>query len=106
MERMNSDVNNLLQKYLNGTITESEGEELFAWLKEHAPEEEDGIETILKAQYDSSFTETQQISSDASRRIMAKLMQSVEAMESEKIQAPVLPLRHRWTRYAAAAAVV
>ncbi len=56
MERMNSDVNNLLRKYLNGTITEPEGEELFAWLREHAPEEEEGIELLLKEYYDSSFT--------------------------------------------------
>ena len=106
MERMNSDVNNLLQKYLDGTITEPEGEELFAWLKEHAPEEEDGIETILKAQYDSSFTEGKLISDNASERIRAKLMQSVDALDNDPAQTPVVPIRRRWTRYVAAAAVL
>lgn len=106
MERMNSDVNNLLQKYLNGTITEPEGEELFAWLKEHAPEEQEGIETILKANYDSSFKEAKQIGEDASERIRTKLMQSVDALENETTQTPVVSIRRRWTRYAAAAAVL
>lgn len=99
---MNSDVNDLFRKYLNGTITEPEGEELFAWLKEHAPEEQDGLEAILKNSYDSSFTERWQISDDASERIRAKLMHSLDATE----QVPVVPMRRRWMRYAAAAAVL
>lgn len=106
MERMNSDVNNLLQKYLNGTITEPEGEELFAWLKEHAPEEQEGIDTILKESYNSSFTEEKQISDDASERIHAKLMQSVEALDNDPAQTPVVSIRRRWTRYAAAAVLL
>ncbi|MGN6418134.1 MAG: FecR family protein [Pseudobacter sp.] len=104
MERMNSDVNNLLRKYLNGTITEPEGEELFAWLREHAPEEQEGMEALLKETYDSSFTEGTIISTDASERILAKLNGSLDAAETPT--ASVVPIRRSWLRYAAAAAVL
>lgn len=104
MERMNSDVNNLLRKYLNGTITEPEGEELFAWLREHAPEEQEGMEALLKETYDSSFTEGTKISENASERILAKLNSSLDAVAGQEL--PVVPMRSRWVRYAAAAAVL
>lgn len=103
MERMNSDVNNLLRKYLNGTITEPEGEELFAWLKEHAPEEQEGIEPILKEYYDSSFTKGNQISEEASERILAKLNRSLDASATG---VTVMHKRRTRIRYAAAAAVL
>jgi transmembrane sensor len=103
MERMNSDVNNLLRKYLNGTITEPEGEELFAWLREHAPEEEEGIELLLKEYYDSSFTNGKQISDEASERILAKLNRS---LDGNIIATPVVTMRRSRIRYAAAAAIL
>lgn len=101
---MNSDVNNLLRKYLDGSITEPEGEELFAWLRDNGIEEEEGIEALLKETYDSSFTEKKKLTDEASERIHAKLMQSVDTLATS--ETTVISMRRNFARYVAAAAVL
>ncbi|WP_161596908.1 FecR family protein [Chitinophaga vietnamensis] len=88
----------MLQKYLDGTITDGEGEVLFAWLKENPVGEDTDLEPLLEAAYRRSFGEPPALSPAASARILNRLMESTAA--------PVVSLRRPWRRYAAAVALL
>lgn len=95
----------LLQKYLDGTLTGPESEVLFAWLKENpAAADSEAMESMLQASYDASFAEPAALPPGATQRILDRLMVSVAAEDTAVVQ---LPLRRRtWVRYAAAAVLV
>ncbi|MFX1708943.1 FecR domain-containing protein [Chitinophaga sp. CC14] len=92
----------LLQKYLDGTITEPESTALFALLKENDMEDNEALETLLQRVYDQSFTEAPALSGDASQRILHRLLAAVEDNNKET------PVRRipSWWRYAAAAVLI
>lgn len=90
----------LLQKYLDGTITESESAALFELLKENAIEDNEALETLLQRVYDQSFAEPPVLSGEASQRILQRLQAAVEDRN--------VPVRRipSWWRYAAAAILI
>lgn len=92
----------LLQKYLDGTISEPESKELFERLKENAIEDNAALDALLQKVYNESFTEAPVISVEASRRILERLVTVVRPAHTE---APVRRM-HSWWRYAAAAVLV
>ncbi|NLR82379.1 FecR family protein [Chitinophaga eiseniae] len=98
MEPKNFPVADLLQKYLDGTLTDAESIALFAWLKENPVEEDTQLEPLLEAVYHRSFGEPPALSPAASARILNRLMESTAT--------PVVPLRRPWLRYAAAAVLI
>ena len=98
MEPKNFPVADLLQKYLDGALTDAESIALFAWLKENPVEEDAQLEPLLEAEYHRSFGEPPALSPAASARILNRLMESTAT--------PVVPLRRQWLRYAAAAVLI
>lgn len=95
----------LLQKYLDGTITEPESGELFAWLKENpAAVENEAMEQLLQANYDASFEAPAALPAGASQRILDRLIVSVAAEDTGVVQLPLW--RRSWVRYAAAAVLI
>ncbi|NML39879.1 DUF4974 domain-containing protein [Chitinophaga sp. G-6-1-13] len=95
----------LLQKYLDGTITEPESEVLFAWLKENpAAVENEAMEEMLQANYKVSFEGPVALPPGASQRILDRLMVSVAAEDTGVVRLPLW--RRSWVRYAAAAVLV
>ncbi|MEV4887184.1 FecR family protein [Chitinophaga ginsengisegetis] len=92
----------LLQKYLDGTITEAEGTALFELLKEKDIEDNAALEALLLQVYDQSFAEPPALSGDASQRILHRLLAAVEDSNKE------VPVRRipSWWRYAAAAVLI
>jgi ferric-dicitrate binding protein FerR (iron transport regulator) len=107
MEPNNFPVTDLLQKYLNGTITETESAGLFALLRERAPENDGNVEAILQQAFDASFTEQPALSADASKRILDRLMVSMENTQTPVWEdKPVRRLNRPWVRYAAAAVLL
>lgn len=99
MEPNNFPVKDLLQKFLDGVITDAESEALFAWLKENpAAAESPELESLLEEVYHRSFEEPPALSPAAGARILDRLMESTAA--------PVVPMRRRWIPYAAAAALL
>lgn len=95
----------LLQKYLDGTITELESETLFAWLKENPAAVETDMEAVLRGTYDTAFETPIPLSDGGSQRILDRLMVSVAAEEAPVVYR--LPLwRRSWVRYAAAAIII
>ncbi len=98
MEPNNFPVSDLLQKFLDGTITDTESETLFAWLKEHPSENNPELEALLEKNYQRSFEEPPALTTAAGSRILQRLMESTAT--------PVVPIRRRWIPYAAAVAVL
>ncbi|MBC9909533.1 FecR domain-containing protein [Chitinophaga varians] len=95
----------LLQKYLDGTMTEPESGVLFAWLKENpAAVENEAMEQLLQANYDASFAAPTALPAGAGQRILDRLMVSVAAADTGVVQLPLW--RRPWVRYAAAAVLV
>lgn len=96
----------LLQKYLDGTITEPESGVLFAWLKENpaAAEEDEVMEKLLQANYNASFGEPAAVPADASQRILDRLMVSMATEDTAVVRLPLW--RRSWVRYAAAAVLL
>ncbi|MEI3802650.1 MULTISPECIES: FecR family protein [unclassified Chitinophaga] len=92
----------LLQKYLDGTITEAEGTALFELLKKKDIEDNAALEALLQQVYDQSFAEPPALSGDASQRILHRLLAAVEDNNKE------VPVRRipSWWRYAAAAVLI
>lgn len=109
MERNKFPAADLLQKYLNGSITEAEGITLFEWLKENPIQNDAGMEELLHTVYDQSFAEEQKISADAGRRVLSRLLDAVNQPGIPEEQAVIrsMPAKRRpWLRYAAAAILV
>lgn len=99
MEPNNFPVKDLLQKFLDGTITDTESETLFAWLKENpVATESPELESLLEEAYHRSFEEPPALLPGAGNRILNRLMESTAT--------PVVPMRKRWLPYAAAAALL
>ncbi|MBV8251906.1 MAG: FecR domain-containing protein [Chitinophaga sp.] len=98
MEPNNFPVKDLLQKFLDGTITETESEALFAWLKENPAENNPEVEQVLEKNYQRAFEEQPALTPAAGNRILHRLLDSTAA--------PVMPIRRRWLPYAAAAAIL
>ncbi|RBL90158.1 FecR family protein [Chitinophaga flava] len=93
----------LLQKYLDGVISETESTALFAWLRENPSENNEALEVVLQEAYDGSMKEKPALSADASQRILNRLMVSINETESVR----TIPfLRRTWVRYAAAAVLL
>ncbi|HEY8956487.1 FecR family protein [Chitinophaga sp.] len=92
----------LLQKYLDGSISEPESKELFERLKENAIEDNAALDALLQKVYNESFTEAPAISAEASRRILERLVATVQPVHTET------PVRRMpsWWRYAAAAVLI
>ena len=73
----NNPYNELLHKFLDGTIAERESHDLFTWLNENAPGSIPELESTLKNTYCESFANTPKIIPSASDRILQKLMTSI-----------------------------
>ena len=114
MEPKNIPASDLLKKYLDGSITESESMELFAFLKEQAPENNVAFEELLQKVYSESFAEKPALTEAASQRILDRLLGSVnhsaEVMTTAETTATPVHrvhfLRRSWLRYAAAAVLL
>jgi len=100
----------LLQKYLDGTITEPESIALFAFIREHSIEGNTSLEEVLQKNYQEAFTSPAGLSIEARKRILDKLMIATEVTDTGSAPGDsgtaVVPLRRRWWHYAAAAAIV
>lgn len=106
----------LLQKYLEGTITEPESQALFAWLQGNSMENDPAFEALLQQVYQQSFAEKPALSADAGKRILMRLIASTEGSVNvnnttvaDTVVVPVHRvhlLRRSWFRYAAAAVLV
>ncbi|MBC9932865.1 FecR family protein [Chitinophaga qingshengii] len=94
----------LLQKYLDGTITEPESETLFAWLKENPAAVETDMEAVLRGNYDAAFENPIPLTAGGSQRILDRLMVSMAA-EEEPVEHRLPLWRRTWVRYAAAAII-
>ncbi len=92
----------LLQKYLDGTISEPESGELFERLKHNAIEDNAALEALLQKVYNQSFTEAPVISADASRRILERLVTAVQ-LDKPETRVRRMP---SWWRYAAAVLII
>ncbi|RAJ76778.1 FecR protein [Chitinophaga dinghuensis] len=98
MEPNNFPVTDLLQKFLDGTISDTESETLFAWLKENPAADHPELESVLEKNYRRSFEEPPALTAAAGNRILQRLIESTAA--------PVVPIRRRWMPYAAAVALL
>lgn len=104
----------LLRKYLDGTITEQESVELFAFLKENPIADNEAFDTLLQSVYQQSFTEKPALTGEISQRILDRLLASVQTSTENNevagtVAAPVHRvhfLRRSWFRYAAAAVLI
>lgn len=110
MEPNKPSLADLMQRYLNGTITEPESRELFALLKEKATDNDPGLEAALQEAYESAFEGNPVLAGETSTRILDRLMVSIEdhteaqgTIAGEVRHIPLL--RRLWLRYAAAAVV-
>jgi transmembrane sensor len=98
----------LLQKYLDGSMTEAEGIALFEWLKENSIEGDAGIEELLHSVYEQSLAEKPGISAEAGRRILSGLLDTMnkEIPAEQALIHPMPAKRRPWMRYAAAAILI
>ncbi len=99
----------LLQKYLDGTISEPESEVLFAFIRENSVEGDTNLEEVLQKAYQQAFAAPDELSIEARKRILDKLMITTSAPEiisdPEVSRTVVHTLRRRWWRYVAAAVI-
>ncbi|MBO9728517.1 MAG: FecR domain-containing protein [Chitinophaga sp.] len=105
MEPIRSSLADLLQRYLDGTITTPESEMLFAALRENRMEEDAGLEAVLHENYDAAFAQKPVLTADMSRQILDRLLLSINHTIEDETR-PVPLLRRLWFRYAAAAVMI
>jgi transmembrane sensor len=102
MESSNYSATDLLQKYLDGTITEPESKVLFEWLKENTVDRNPAMEALLEKVYAQSFTEQPALNAAASQRILDRLLKATDHKEVEIPVRRISLLQRPWVRYAAA----
>ncbi|WP_127131510.1 FecR family protein [Pseudoflavitalea rhizosphaerae] len=98
----------LLWKFLDGTITEEESYALAAYLKSGAAEKDPEFEKVLQQLYLQSSNAVP-MSAEAAKRVLQRLLKSIQQQLSEKYPAPVHRvhlLNRAWFRYAAVAVLV
>lgn len=103
----------LLWKFIDGTITEPESYELSAYLQTGEAEHDPEFEAVLRKVY-MVASEAPAMSDEASKRVLQRLMRSIQQQLTDKFPAAEKPapvhrvhfLRQAWFRYASAAALV
>ncbi|QEC41273.1 hypothetical protein FSB84_06045 [Pseudobacter ginsenosidimutans] len=98
----------LLWKFLDGTITEEESYALSAYMQSGAAEKDPEFENVLQQVYLQS-SNAAPMSKEAAKRVLQRLLRSIQQQLSEKYPAPVHRvhlLNIAWFRYAAAAVLV
>ncbi|MGN6421133.1 MAG: FecR family protein [Pseudobacter sp.] len=101
----------LLWKFINGTITEPESHALSAYLKTSEIEQDPEFEAVLRKVY-LNAADAPAMSDEASRRVLQRLMGSVQQQLKDRYPAVDTPvhrvhfLRQAWFRYASAAVLV
>lgn len=106
MEPQNSIQKLLLERYIQGTASQVEVEQLFVWLKEHEPESIEGFEELLEASYIRAFEKNGQLDSNNSKRILEELVRRINN-KSEKASVEFITHKRRRTKwYWAAASII
>lgn len=98
----------LLWKFLDGSITEEESYALSAYLQSGEAEKDPEFEQVLQQVYLQS-SKVSPMPEDGARRVLQRLLRSIQQQLSEKYPAPVHRvhlLNRAWFRYAAAAVIV
>ncbi|HVK48331.1 MAG TPA: FecR domain-containing protein [Pseudobacter sp.] len=103
----------LLWKFIDGTITEPECYALSAYLQTGEAEHDPEFEAVLRKVY-MVASEAPAMSEEASKRVLQRLMRSIQQQLTEKFPAAEKPapvhrvhfLRQAWFRYASAAVLV
>lgn len=103
----------LLWKFIDGTITEPESYALSAYLQTGEAEHDPEFEAVLRKVY-MVASEAPAMSEEASKRVLQRLMRSIQQQLTEKFPAAEKPapvhrvhfLRQAWFRYASAAVLV
>lgn len=103
----------LLWKFIDATITEPESYALSAYLQTGEAEHDPEFEAVLRKVY-MVASEAPAMSEEASKRVLQRLMRSIQQQLTEKFPAAEKPapvhrvhfLRQAWFRYASAAVLV
>ena len=103
----------LLWKFIDGTITEPESYALSAYLQTGEAEHDPEFEAVLRKVY-MVTSEAPAMSEEASKRVLQRLMRSIQQQLTDKFPAAEKPapvhrvhfLRQAWFRYASAAVLV
>lgn len=93
----------LLKRYLDNTISTTEAEELFAWLKDASFEDNSEVEQIMANYYQNSFTDAATIATQRGRDQLEQLLKKINA-DQEKQAAPVKHMNNKW--WLAAASII
>lgn len=98
----------LLQKYVDGIITEPESIELAAFLQEHLNNDHAAIEQFLQSTYEQSFNAPLSLPEETTSRMLARLLTAINQEQEQHRQGlkrtgPAKLLQIKWVRWAAAA---
>ncbi len=93
----------LLKRYLDNTITNNEADELFAWLGDNSIENNNEVEQLMAAYYQSSFAGSATTPSQSSKIQLEKLLKRINE-DHEKQLAPIKRMNNKW--WLAAASII
>ncbi|ANH81685.1 hypothetical protein A8C56_12445 [Niabella ginsenosidivorans] len=99
----------LLERYIQGIATSEETAELFAWLRENAPDSITGLEQIMGKNYAEALARPDSLSQDKSSLILAALFDKInrkEALSKREFTLPRRRSRRIWYSVAAAIFVI
>lgn len=99
MQQQNTYQAQLLDRYLHGTATAQETQELFAWLKETDPSAISQLESLLEKHYAESFAESRGLTDADSSRILTTILHKMRKPKHHKV-------RMIWYRVAAASVIL
>ncbi|MFT4094194.1 MAG: FecR domain-containing protein [Niabella sp.] len=84
MEPQNSIQARLLERYIQGSASQSEVEQLFTWLREYEPEFIVGLDELLESSYTQAFAQPGHLDNSSSNRILEELLRWINNKSDEK----------------------
>ncbi|HMR84885.1 MAG TPA: FecR domain-containing protein [Niabella sp.] len=83
MEPQNSIQAQLLERYIQGSASQAEVEQLFTWLREHEPESIVGLNELLESSYTQAFAQPDHLDNNSSNRILEELLRRINNKSGE-----------------------